>query len=511
MGTSSSKNLPTSKSSGTSNAALTTFYLRYCHLIKKSYNAHLLDKLDEESRTTVQNICRKLVDMNIKSGNIPLLQLMYNTTLPPLPTFGNISGPCSITLFQSEIHNKTIYVIGETHCSNENPVMEQCSPPATPIAKFFDTVARTSKTFLDIYVEFPPTARHGNVPAGYIGDIYRDGSQCFLDPATFGKYLATPCKTARWHFADVRFNNSYVQATIAGKIYYDLDLHALHDSQKFLRKHPKISAQLPWSILSEWCYTKGKLKKPLVDAFNNKSYPDWKYTILPGLDKLIVNKLGIPKTTFQKCKNEFTVLMVVIGALENETVKEIIFLIRHRKFQELFDLIEKQFQAITYIEKEIERSTAKDYLRQFYLDEFNKTIYKSGGMATQSAYLIEKLRNNLEFVLSSFKGATYNILVQACCLKMDTYILARIFKQFAVKKGDDQPSKPSNIITYAGDKHANNIRKFLTTGIPGFKKVAEAFNETCLPENTYAYKQRMCCLDLTDFPQPLFNASHSSY
>ena len=46
---------------------------------------------------------------------------------------------------------------------------------------------------------------------------------------------------------------------------------------------------------------------------------------------------------------------------------------------------------------------------------------------------------------------------------------------------------------------------------PGFQKVADICNSYCLPESDYTYKDRRCCLNLKDFPQPFFSESHSSY
>lgn len=45
---------------------------------------------------------------------------------------------------------------------------------------------------------------------------------------------------------------------------------------------------------------------------------------------------------------------------------------------------------------------------------------------------------------------------------MDLYQLARIFKKFNVKPGDNQPVEPRYIISYTGDAHSN-LRSALKT------------------------------------------------
>ena len=493
-----------------------TFDFKFCNLLKKSYNAHLLNKLDEESRTTVQNICRKLVDMGINIGNIPLLQVMYNTTLSPLPTFDNISGPCSITLFQSETHNKTIYVIGEAHCSRDTPSPQQCPSPSTSVAELFDTIARTSKTFLDIYIEFPPSAKYGKalelglgLPTGYIGEIYDKESKCFLDNAL---RLSAACKTSRWHFSDVRLNDEgfHNHGTIVGKLYSDIVSYALKDAIDFCSQNPEISSKLSWSILSDWCKVGGEIRKPLTEAFYG-SYISYGHIDLPGFDKLIIDKLGIPKPSFEKYERQFNNLIVVIGALENEQVKEVFSSIRNNNFKKLFDVVEEQFRSIHYIEKEIGRSTAKDYIQKFYVDEFNQLVSKYGDNASKNLKDFCDMGDDTYYRLL-LAGRGLYILLHICSLKMDTYLLARIFKEFKVSKEDDQPSTPSNIITYTGNVHSRNYRKFLSRGIPGFHKVAESFNSYCRPDSDYDDDSTgNCCLNLKNFPQPFFSESYSSY
>lgn len=52
-----------------------------------------------------------------------------------------------------------------------------------------------------------------------------------------------------------------------------------------------------------------------------------------------------------------------------------------------------------------------------------------------------------------------NLLINTGSLLTDAYTLARLFKTFNIKDGDNQPKKVHNAIMYAGDYHSSNYRE----------------------------------------------------
>ena len=100
----------------------------------------------------------------------------------------------------------------------------------------------------------------------------------------------------------------------------------------------------------------------------------------------------------------------------------------------------------------------------------------------------------------------------------DIYLLSRVFKEFDISNiskdaymralPEDQPQKPSNIIIYVGDEHAQRYRRFLKSPMCHFIDVGRA--GTPKPDITYddkgvptSYKVRTC-INMKTIPQPFF-------
>ena len=90
---------------------------------------------------------------------------------------------------------------------------------------------------------------------------------------------------------------------------------------------------------------------------------------------------------------------------------------------------------------------------------------------------------------------------------VDVYLLARVFKNFNIKKkahkGEtDQPIRANNIIIYCGDIHANNYRNFLKR--IGFEEIEHAGNLTEDNANLIPNTPKNC-LDMKKIKQPFFS------
>jgi hypothetical protein len=158
-------------------------------------NSNICDKLIENYNTTKYNnkdeflkkICEFIVTnkLNISKKilyqcNYTLIKLFYNKFFKQIPRFSNIVGPCSLVLFKSEKYKKTIYVFGEYHCDNNNIAGICPSSKYVTISNLMSECSNNTPVFLDIFVEFPITAKEKKFPRGIIGNIATSSNEmCF--------------------------------------------------------------------------------------------------------------------------------------------------------------------------------------------------------------------------------------------------------------------------------------------------------------------------------------------
>ena len=76
-------------------------------------------------------------------------------------------------------------------------------------------------------------------------------------------------------------------------------------------------------------------------------------------------------------------------------------------------------------------------------------------------------------------------------LRMDIYMICRLFKKFKVKPNSIQPDEAYNSIIYAGNFHSTTYRNFLENN--GFKLIASSIRPNDLR-----------CVDIVNIPQPFF-------
>lgn len=99
-----------------------------------------------------------------------------------------------------------------------------------------------------------------------------------------------------------------------------------------------------------------------------------------------------------------------------------------------------------------------------------------------------------------FEHLVKNYLTPIESYALDVYTFIRMFKTF--KQTVNQPSHANNVIIYAGDAHAKNIRYLLST--LGFKVINRAGDRSSTDTGPYPNLGRRC-LNMEAFPQPLFN------
>lgn len=162
---------------------------------------------------------------------------------------------------------------------------------------------------------------------------------------------------------------------------------------------------------------------------------------------------------------------------------------------------QRQVDENPYVQKEFKRTPLRDPIEEFIKKEIKTEAQTYRGLFRKNIPMILNPANDDIFV-TSFQ-TVYEATVIANARVADAYTLARVFKTFdttkPTAKGEtvDQPTQPHNIIIYAGNAHNDLYRKFLET--IGFKELAKTGSST-----DAAPKVRNC-IDMKNFPQPLFS------
>jgi hypothetical protein len=500
------------------------FDKQLCQLLKTNYNTYKVDGVKDED--FIKELCRYIITQRhsinlflINQSNFTLIKLLFNKYFREIPHLDNIVGPCSLSLHKSEKYNKTVYVFGEHHCDNIS-IDSKCPPNANylTISQVLNRCAMNSPVFLDIFVEFPKAVQWtGSGPTGMIGDIMNvDNKECWLDSKVKSHQLSEACATTRWHFTDVRFTKEYSQTSIAGHVYYDLRsvLYTLRDSRT-----------IEWNKLD--------LVKLIKISQNNDNLRKIKEKRPPSFD--IPNYLsgitidGLPQLLqSMKIKNiknyEYKILVYVLYVFFSKEMLEFYQLCARDDIKGLKKWFYDQFMYSDkelLLKKEIDRSYKSETISNFLnkkieidINSHRKSISnisKSMLSTIQPSSMPKKYKSiNLMQFIFEYSSPITELISDVGCLFTDSYTLARIFKRFNIQKIHDMPETPSNIITYAGDIHARNLRDFFENYIDDFVTIAQKNNISCPKQGDYSFIDYPCCLNVENFPQPFFNKDISS-
>lgn len=166
----------------------------------------------------------------------------------------------------------------------------------------------------------------------------------------------------------------------------------------------------------------------------------------------------------------------------------------------ILTFIEEELTEYEYIKKELSKSyLGKNIL--LYMKEKIRDVAKEHieFISEISQYMNYYLFKENKYVDKDFKDLFFS-LTPIIAVMVDTYTLARMFKNFNVENIYEQPSRPHNIIYYAGYGHTEIIVEFLFS--IGFKNI-ESINNIFNPKlDDLKYKN---CIDLKKIKQPFFN------
>ena len=165
---------------------------------------------------------------------------------------------------------------------------------------------------------------------------------------------------------------------------------------------------------------------------------------------------------------------------------------KFRKYSEAILLDESR-----YIGKEIARSYLSTEIRLFILLELEHTYVRTYPLLQRS------FQNILDNVYDPRDPAiVFNSVIALNAPFMDAYLLSRMFKTFKSPGGNGKSplftEEPMSMIVYAGDNHAERVRRFLDI---------QNFNTTEYAQlHMSGGKLYDRCLDLSSISQPLFAA-----
>jgi len=419
-----------------------------CEKLVRTYDANVLNDARKELKEAFYNEAeRSAKEPKCIHGRKVLMSLIKNyfEKISPSPKF--IGGPKSLTHHWSEHYQKTIYIFGESHLPSmdcderfgKKSKKEEWGTNKMSIEDFLMLLIRTTSAFIDLYIEFP----------AYKGREYN--SIKFANPdIRLQKLLERFQKCVEYS------NRAAEECRLARVHYFDI---------RSVKKDGKV------------------IKLSLIDLFESKvSTIMRRYSKSEWADR------------FRKLIKETKYIMILKGLAETNAARFLDFLMTY------------ELGINPFIQKELRK--IKD---PKLVDNIN--IFIRNEFLEQTKHHRKRWQHNIPIIL----GASHkdNALIAAIidivksgstisirALVADTYLLARVFKDFNMneieekgyKGATDQPDKAHNIIIYAGNAHAQIYRKFLDQ--LEFKEISR----TGVFTNEF-----VTCLNMKKIHQPFFS------
>lgn len=410
----------------------------------QTYDAKILQNKDIQIKSAFFSLSKKYYKKNT------LFRLIYNYFTKVKPSIKYIAGPLHLTKHkqEKEENNLTIYTFGEIHrtftdCpdqfTGERKIlpsdMKNTNPNVLNIVEYIDKLLETTDCFLDIYIETP-----------------------HLEKGTYLYYK--------------NFKEEY-------------QLHQLIN-------YFKHCIELP---------SRKNIEKCKVARFHYIDIRD-----KPDIDNKILQFLTIARKFFNvngeeiESENLITDNMIELLVINQRFLIEFLETIYLDK-NTLENFVLEQFRNNKIIQKEINKSYLSNEITDFIISKLKVEVNKLYDVinSTKSvvlSYLDDFYEINEEFYYDFRK--IYYIFTIFDSYGMDAYALARMFKHFNVKD-NSQPTRPNNIIIYAGEEHSVRYREFFES--INMQKVEESGKYT-LKLNELKYTN---CIDMNTINQPIFS------
>lgn len=434
-----------------------------CKLLHQNYDANILNLASLSVRALF--IYYALQNQNTKKGNRTLIKLICNYAHPKPFYRKFLGGPETLSLQHDPTSGMNVYIFGEFHGQDNSCPAEQSSD----IVDFFDNLFTNTSAFIDFYAEIdkPDEGKYleleyswGKKPSWNTKQKLFRMTKQFENCLSYHTRKDTDkCQLVRTHWTDIRFPEG-------GRGTYNPRVINYHAKQK----------GNGMGLLIE------KIKKTKIDPFS-------KFMIC--LDVLRINSHSMEFRTFiskYKPFNDFLKKLADITQYEGTLVNS--------------------WEKGMDIDKEISKSTQYDEIKTLLMPVIRKEFKRvSKSLAPTDAEQLSKVKIGDPKVLPNYIAQQATFLFDGLIIMnsftMDFYLLCRLFRNFNVKSTDQQPSKPRNVIIYAGDAHSQRYRSVLRS--MGFKM--ERFttaNEEEIISKSHNGVIPKGCLSLENFPSPLF-------
>jgi len=420
-----------------------------CKNLLSTYDTNILEHADKFLQDAFLKV--SLENIKNKDGKQVLMQLISNhydeNVQKPIAEF--IGGPKTLTIHYHSGFKKLIYLFGEWHANTMDCQTFKKGAVTVPAEDYIHDLMIKTDVFLDIYFEII-SYKNGE----YEYEPYADGRsnelfKKFRQCLQYNTRSDISCQLARVHYFDIRDND------------VDNNIDKLEENKV--------------NIL--WFYKK--------------------------LDYIILNKKEVKEAVFY--------LKLVL-----QNYPKITTLLRQllQDEESVCKFMIKQVEENPYIKKELSKihnSKIKEFILDFYYELICKEISQViNYIRTDILNILNHETNSDDILLESMKFTSL-FLKTPMTHFTDVYLLARIFKDFDMKKKTDksyfdQPIRAHNIIIYCGDLHANNYRDFLLQ--MGFKVIDQAgdLSEDIINPIPKTPKN---CLDMRKIKQPFFSYSET--
>ena len=461
----------------------------WCDMMVKTYNTSILDNFPTSLKESLQEEAQQCVEskpnpnsynqlfgrVKRKKNRNVLMRLINNyfrsKQIQTFPTVDFIGGPHTLTLHWSAKYNKIIYIFGEVHrtdvCSYDNMML---------VEDYLRRLFRVSSAFIDFFLEIPMFIKGKykyNFTSNTRINILRSQNKQCIETSQIQENRH--CDTKRIHFIDIRQGPE----TIEEKEFFKLNSTIFFDI-----------------VGGEFIQSNKLSSKELISFYNGDNQADFRIV----KDKIYITDF-LTYSIFRRddIKLKPTIDFILFGT--KETYEEFCM---------------EQMKTHEFISDELSKSTEETKIRDFAKKEFEKycdtfieiidklrTYLRKCYDARSKTYNFYQLPDN-EYIMFFIKlSKFFSGLLSLNSILVDVYTLARIFKKFELNhttnsgttRKTDEPAEPHNIIMYAGNRHSERVRRFLSKNL-GFDLISSSKGD----------HDADFCVDIRKFEQPFFSS-----
>ena len=408
--------------------------------------------------------------------NEVLKKLIQNHYKDTMPISFELSGPCSLSLHKSNIYNKTIYIFGEIHGS-ENSCKKKCNDDK--ILYKNQCVSTTSKKGKNLLKQGHKIYKEYSIE-NYLGQLFNNTS-VFID--FFLEISKTPILTDDPSSYLGKIQNKFIDCWTGSS--YNILPEAEKDDNLFTTKNSILNSDV--CKLTRMHYIDIRRDVNLYDTWNSSNDLGILVDILLRLSNSLYDDINM---IFKENKYSYITKTRFLNILRKLSGSKKVYK------EYIFDIFKNKL-----LKKELRKSIIKKKIDTFFSKKISilSSNYRKHikYVCIDLIYIIEnKLPSSYSNLYSDYFDVVNNYLILLESLIMDVYTISRIFKRFDIKSGILQPSEVSNIIIYAGEAHSDIYREFL---------VYIGFNTIDYKRNFQLNDQENeRCLNISSFQQPFF-------